>query len=105
MTGRDVTRGDKKSRRDEGRARAGGEAEKGAKGRNLLTTDVIYLAEIARYFGWVVSIFQCFIQVPLSPARRPIFIIHRVPSVARRWQISLRAILLMGCELNDAEKN
>jgi len=95
-------------RTDEGRARED-EAERGMKGRNLLTTDVIYFAEIARYLGWVVSIFQCFIHVPSSSMPPYIYhpsrSIHRVPSIARRWQISLRAILLMGCELYDAEKN
>lgn len=54
--------------------------------------------------GWVMPIFHCFMHIPLSPRRRSIFIIN-VPSIARRWQICLKAILLMGRELYDVEKN
>lgn len=51
-----------------GSTRARGQGAERAEGRNLLTTGVIYFVEIARYLGWVVSIFQCFIHVSYPDA-------------------------------------
>lgn len=83
-----------------------GPKQRRTEGQNLLTTDIIYLYTSQRSLvisaGWC-QFFSALCTF-LSPRRHPIFIIG-VPSIVRRWQICLKAILLMGSELYDIEKN